>query len=90
MHNGIKEYIIKLAEKHNIKYQYYASMGGTNAAVAQYAPNTIACTIGLPARYIHSTCAMASLDDMEEIKNIILEIIKAFDYEALEEVKSNA
>lgn len=90
MHNGIKEYIIKLAEKHNIKYQYYASMGGTNAAVAQYAPNTIACTIGLPARYIHSTCAMASLDDMEEIKKIILEIIKAFDCEALEEVKSNA
>lgn len=90
MHKGIRKYIEDLANKYNIKYQYYTSRGGTNAATAQYAPNTISCTIGLPARYIHSTCAMADLSDMEEIKKIVLEMIKAFDIKALEEVKENA
>lgn len=90
MHKGIRKYIEDLADKHGIKYQYYTSRGGTNAAQAQYAPNTISCTIGLPAKYIHSTCAMASVSDMNEIKKIVIEMIKAFDFKALEEVKENA
>lgn len=90
MHKGIRKFIEDLANKHGIKYQYYTSRGGTNAATAQYAPNTISCTIGLPAKYIHSTCAMADLSDMAEIKKIIIEMIKAFDSLALEEVKENA
>lgn len=90
MHKGIRKFIEELADKHGIKYQYYTSRGGTNAAAAQYAPNTISCTIGLPAKYIHSTTAMASVSDMEEIKKIVLEIVKVFDFAALEEVKENA
>lgn len=73
---SLKTYFKQLADSHNIKYQPYISMGGTDAAKAidmyEGIPST---TIGLPARYIHSTAAIADLFDLEQARNMLFTLI---------------
>lgn len=88
MHNGIKDYFEKLSKEKDIKCQYFLSMGGTDAAAAQYS-GAIATTVGLPGRYIHTTAAIIDVRDVMEVKKMLLEIIKNFDDKALEAVKEN-
>lgn len=88
MHNGIREYFDKLAKENNIKCQYFLSQGGTDAAAAQYS-GAISTTIGLPGRYIHSSAAIIDVRDVEEVKKMLIALIKNFDKKALEEVKAN-
>lgn len=90
MHNGLRKYFEELAEKNNIKHQNFLSMGGTDAAAAQYAGDgTLSTTIGLPGRYIHSNAAMIHIDDVEAVKEMLMAIIKDFNKEVLEEIKKN-
>ncbi|MDY0209988.1 MAG: hypothetical protein RBQ91_01095 [Acholeplasma sp.] len=57
-------YFKEVASKHEIKHQVYIAKGGTDAARALDSNDgIIATTIGLPARYIHSTVAMFDLKD---------------------------
>ncbi len=77
MHTGILDYFVKLAKKHKIKYQYFTSKGGTDAAKAlDLHDGVIATTIGLPARYIHSTAAMLDVDDLMSAKKMLLRVLK--------------
>ena len=88
MNRGLHDYFEETAIKNNIKYQEYRSMGGTDAAIAQYAGKGIlSTTIGLPGRYIHTTAAMVHVDDMEAVKQMALAIIESFDEETFKKVK---
>ena len=90
MHQGMKKFIIEAAEENDIKYQYYQSKGGTDAARVQLAQSgVLVATIGMPARYIHSTTSMISTDDYEEVKKIVYMIIRMFDLETVKTIKSN-
>ncbi|MDD3191158.1 MAG: peptidase M28 [Bacilli bacterium] len=88
MHLGVKKYIEDLANERQIKYQHFLSMGGTDAAAAQY-NHAIATTIGLPGRYIHTNAAVIDVRDVEEVKKMLLAIIETFDADKLAEVKAN-
>ena len=84
----MKDFIIKAAEEDGIKFQYYKSMGGTDAARVQLANGgTLVATIGMPARYIHSTTSMISEDDYKEVKKIVYKIIRMFNNETVEQIK---
>ncbi len=77
MHQKTMEYFIKLATKHKIPFQYFVSMGGTDAAKAlDMNAGVIATTIGLPARYIHSTAAMMDLNDLKAAKRMLFTLLK--------------
>lgn len=77
MHTGILDYFVNLANKKNINYQYFTSKGGTDAAKAlDLHSGVIATTIGLPARYIHSTAAMMDLDDLLHAKKMLFAVLK--------------
>jgi glutamyl aminopeptidase len=90
MHRGLKEFFIELAEKNDIPYQYFLSMGGTDAGAAQLAHSgVVATTIGLPTRYIHSTAAMISIDDHEAAKKMLRKVIEALDQETVDRIKNN-
>lgn len=90
MHQGMKDFILKAADEDNIKYQYYKSMGGTDAARIQLANGgTLVATIGMPARYIHSTTSMIHEDDYKELKKITYKIIKMFNNDIVEQIKKN-
>lgn len=89
MNPDIKAYFEEVADKNNIKYQQFLSMGGTDAANAQYAGNgTFATTIGLPGRYIHSTTSMIHVDDVEAVKQMVIALIKDFDNDKLNRLKN--
>ncbi len=81
-------YFEELAEANKIKYQYFKSAGGTDAGAAQYAGNgTLATTIGLPGRYIHSPATMVHVDDIEAAVNFIIKLIEDFDEKRLKKLK---
>ena len=88
MNPKMLEYVEGLAKKHKIDYQFFLSMGGTDAAIARYAGSgCFSITIGLPGRYIHSNTSMIDVRDVEAVKAIVLEIIKDFSKERLLELK---
>jgi putative aminopeptidase FrvX len=90
MHQGMKKFIEDLAEENKIKFQYYSSLGGTDAAAAQLSRGgTLACTIGMPARYIHSTTSMIHKDDYQAVKAIILKMLETIDWDVIKEIKRN-
>lgn len=90
MHNGLRQYFYELATKNNIKHQNFLSMGGTDAAAAQYAKHgTLSTTIGLPGRYIHSTAAMIHIDDVEAVKQMLMAILQDFNQDVFERIKNN-
>ncbi len=77
MHQGLLDYFVALATKHKINHQYFVSKGGTDAAKAlDLNDGVLATTIGLPARYIHSTAAMMDLSDLESAKKMLFRVLK--------------
>jgi len=91
MHQGMRQFVEETAKKNGIKYQYYKSGGGTDAAQVQISDDgVLVCTIGMPSRYIHSTTSMIHLDDYEAVKAQILAMLKELDYAKIDEIKKNA
>jgi len=90
MHRGMKKFITETADKNKIKYQYYQSKGGTDAARVQLAQSgVLVATIGMPARYIHSTTSMISIEDYAEVKKIVYTIVKMFNEKTVQEIRNN-
>lgn len=70
-------YFKDLAKTNHINHQVYFSRGGTDAARAlDSLSGVVATTIGLPARYIHSTAAMFSLEDHHAAHTFLRTLIK--------------
>ncbi len=90
LHQGMKRFIEETAKKNNIPFQYYKSLGGTDAAAVQLSrEGVIVCTIGMPSRYIHSTTSIIHKDDYLAVKNVILAMLKELDFNKLSEIKAN-
>jgi len=90
LHQGMKKFIEETAKKNNIPFQYYKSLGGTDAAAVQLSrEGVLVCTIGMPARYIHSTTSIIHKDDLEAVRNIILAMLKELDFNKINEIKQN-
>jgi len=90
MHQGMKQFVEETAKEHNIKFQYYKSGGGTDAAKVQLSEDgVLVCTIGMPSRYIHSSTSMIHLEDYEAVKAVILAMLEKLDFNKINEIKSN-
>lgn len=90
MNQGMKKWFISLSEANKTKYQYFYSPGGTDAGNAQFAHSgVLVATIGLPARYIHSTTSMFDVRDHEAAKKQIRDLVLDFSQERLDELKQN-
>jgi len=90
IHQGMKKFIEETAEKNDIKFQYYNSLGGTDAAAVQLSrEGVLVCTIGMPSRYIHSTTSIIHKDDYEAVKAQILAMLQEIDWDKIKEIKSN-
>lgn len=88
MHQGTMDFFIRLAKKHKIPFQYFVSMGGTDAAKAlDLNEGVIATTIGLPARYIHSTAAMMDERDLKAAKKMLFTVLKTLNPEQIKKLK---
>lgn len=90
MHRGMLQFVEETAKANNIAFQYYKSLGGTDAAEVQLSRDgVLACTIGMPSRYIHSTTSMIHLDDYHAVKSVILAMLKQLDFAKIQEIKNN-
>ena len=88
MHQGAYKYVTEIANKNNISYQLYRAKGGTDAVKAQYADaGAISFTIGMPARYIHTTASMISLKDYLEVKKELKAIIYDLDEAKINKIR---
>ncbi len=88
MHQGTMKFFVELAKKHQIPMQYFTSQGGTDAAKAlELNRGVIATTIGLPARYIHSTAAMMDERDLEAAKTMLFTVLNTVNPEIIQALK---
>jgi endoglucanase len=90
MHQGMKKFIVGLADDNDIRYQYYKSMGGTDAARVQlHGDGVLVATVGMPARYIHSNTSMIHKDDHAEVKKILTKIVETLNEETVANIRKN-
>ena len=90
MHQGMKKHVEKIAKDNDIKFQYYQSKGGTDAARAQLnGEGVVVATIGMPARYIHSTTSMIHENDYQAVQAMLKALIKSLDTKTYETIKAN-
>ena len=90
MHQGLMDFFVKLAKKHKIDFQYFLSPGGTDAAKAlDLNAGVLATTIGLPARYIHSTAAMMDLRDLDAARKMLYRILNTLTPELIQKLKES-
>ena len=71
--------LVEIAKANNIPYQFKGRMvGGTDAAMYRYSawgiPST---TISIPARYIHSSLAVADISDIENALRLIAKFMES-------------
>ncbi|MHA1399768.1 MAG: M42 family metallopeptidase [Candidatus Heimdallarchaeaceae archaeon] len=70
--------IIEIAEKHNIPYQPHAANRGTGTdANAIQLSGAATALISIPNRYMHTASEVISLDDVENIIKLVVELIKS-------------
>ncbi|MDY0277031.1 MAG: M42 family metallopeptidase [Acholeplasma sp.] len=85
MHQGLMNFFKEIAKKNRIPYQAFVSKGGTDAAAAlDQLEGILATTIGLPARYIHSTAAMMDINDLKAARKMTFKVIDTLDSSIIE------
>jgi len=82
----LKEFVIKVAEEANIKYQLSAmARGGTDAGVIHISRVGVpSIVLGIPTRHIHSWVGMTSIEDIERMIKLLIELIKYTDKQTVE------
>lgn len=76
----VREYLLDIAETHDIPYQYFVSKGGTDAGAAHTTNNGVPSTvIGVCARYIHTHQTMFSISDFEAAREMLIQVLKGLD-----------
>ncbi|SOC03082.1 putative aminopeptidase FrvX [Ureibacillus xyleni] len=87
-HKGLRDFVVDIAEEHNIPYQFDSTPGGgTDAGSIHLTANGVpAMAIGLATRYIHSHAAILHRDDYENTVKLIVEVIKKLDRETVNKI----
>lgn len=87
-HRGFLNYYVDLLESNSIPYQYYQSMGGTDAGAIhkQYTgiPTLTQC---ICARNIHSCSSIIDADDYEQAKRAVLKVLQSLNDDTIETIK---
>ncbi|MGV3488998.1 MAG: M42 family metallopeptidase [Tuberibacillus sp.] len=90
-HRGMREFVLDTAETHHIPYQYFVSMGGTDAGRVHLSNNGVpSAVIGICSRYIHTSASIIHVDDYAAAKALLVELVKATDKTTVETIKNNA
>ncbi|MCP1145531.1 M42 family metallopeptidase [Lysinibacillus endophyticus] len=87
-HKGLRDFVVDIAEEHNIPYQFDSTPGGgTDAGSIHLTANGVpAMAIGIATRYIHSHAAILHRDDYENTVKLVVEVIKRLDRETVNKI----
>ncbi|MDQ0233593.1 M42 family metallopeptidase [Metabacillus malikii] len=90
-HRGLREFILDMAETHQIPYQYFVSQGGTDAGRVHVSNKGVpSAVIGICARYIHTSGSIMHVDDYAAAKELLVRLVKACDATTVKTIKDNA
>ncbi len=77
-------WMISVAERHNIKYQFYTSPGGTDAGMIHQSGIGIpTAVIGICARYIHSSASIIDPQDYFAARTLLQHLIAELSLERI-------
>lgn len=90
-HRGMKEYLLDTAESNNIPYQYFISMGGTDAGRVHTSNEGVpSAVIGICSRYIHTSSSIIHVDDYAAAKELLVKLVKSADQSTVDSIRSQA
>jgi len=82
VHNKLLDFIMEVADKHEIKFQREAASRSTGTDTDAFAYSSIgvaSCLISLPLRYMHTTVEMCHRNDVESVINLIYQSLLALE-----------
>jgi putative aminopeptidase FrvX len=87
-HKGLRDFVVNIADEHNIPYQYESMPGGgtDSGAIHMTANGVPSLSITVATRYIHSHAAMLHRDDYENAVKLIVEVIKRLDADTVKTI----
>jgi putative aminopeptidase FrvX len=89
-HKGLREFVLDMAETHDIPYQYFVSAGGTDAGRVHTSNDGVpSAVIGICSRYIHTHASIIHVDDYLAAKELLIRLVKACDASTVETIKQN-
>lgn len=86
-HAKLKEFVCKVADLHSIPYHFTSIRGGYDTGtihLTNYGVPSLA--LGVPTRYVHTGSSIVSLEDYENVLNLITLIVKDLDLETFEKI----
>lgn len=87
-HKGLRDFIVEVAEEHNIPYQFETIPGGGTDAGSIHLSGTgvPSLAVCIPTRYIHSHAGILHRDDFENTVKLLVEVIKRLDREKVNHI----
>lgn len=77
---GIRDFLLEIAEREKIPYQFFISPGGTDAGRVHLTGQGVpSVAIGIVGRYIHSHLSIVDKEDIEATKQFMVAISKEMD-----------
>ncbi|WP_088005548.1 M42 family metallopeptidase [Indiicoccus explosivorum] len=90
-HRGMREFVLDMAETHDIPYQYFISLGGTDAGRVHLSNEGVpSSVIGICSRYIHTAASIIHTDDYAAAKELLVKLVKAADKTTVETIRQNS
>lgn len=85
---GVRDFLLDIAEKEQIPYQFFISPGGgTDAGRVHLTGEGVpSVAIGVVARYIHSHAAIIDKEDVEATKEFVVALTKELDRSTYESI----
>lgn len=88
MLKGMREFVLDMAETHDIPYQYFVFPGGTDAGRVHTSNEGVpSAVIGICARYIHTHASIVHVDDYAAAKELLVRLVKASDWSAVKTIR---
>lgn len=86
----MRDFLLDVAETHDIPYQFFVSKGGTDATAAHTANGGIpSSVIGVPGRYIHTHQTLFAISDYEAAREMVIQVLKALDTSTIQTLRGN-
>jgi putative aminopeptidase FrvX len=90
-HRGMREFVLDMAETHDIPYQYFVSQGGTDAGRVHVSNQGVpSAVIGVCSRYIHTSGSILHVDDYAAAKELLVRLVKSCDATTVQTIISNS
>ncbi|RSK28216.1 M42 family peptidase [Bacillus sp. HMF5848] len=90
-HRGMREFVLDMAETHNIPYQYFVSAGGTDAGRVHLSNEGVpSAVVGICSRYIHTHASIVHVDDYAAAKELLVKLVTSADQTTVNSIKQNS